>query len=203
MIESNSERQAPTRVSDVEPSHLSRYVFASKYLLPEHTVLDAPCGAGYGSNCMADEALCRVYGIDISPDAIGHAKEFFSSPAISFHVSDMQEIGKLFGGSPVFDYVISFEGIEHIEKAEEFLRGAGKLLLPEGKLIISTPRKPHGSPFHVREYSLEEYKELLGGHFRIDRMFGQVYTDIFDMAERKVNPNDYKKFNFIAECSRK
>jgi hypothetical protein len=34
-------------------------------------------------------------------------------------------------------------------------------------------------------------------------MFGQIYTDIFDMEERKENPEDYHRFNFIALCKAK
>jgi 2-polyprenyl-3-methyl-5-hydroxy-6-metoxy-1,4-benzoquinol methylase len=113
----------------------------------------------------------------------------------------MEKLGEALPADASFDAIISFEGIEHIKNAKAFLAGAKKLLKKGGKLIISTPRKPHGSPYHLREYSLDEFSAILETEFVIEGMFGQIYTDIFELAKRTVNPGDYKKFNFIAICT--
>ncbi|MBP6942668.1 MAG: class I SAM-dependent methyltransferase [Candidatus Buchananbacteria bacterium] len=199
MIVSDKERQAPLTVQEAEPSHLARYQFALSFVKNTDRVLDVPCGSGYGTNLLATKAKTAT-GIDIHPGAIQHAQEFFAAQNINFLVADMQTIEASFSTQGTFDLITSFEGIEHIEKQEEFLAGISKLLTDDGYLIISTPRKPHGSPYHTVEFSLEAFKEILSKNFVIEKMFGQIYTDIFDLATRAENPADYHRFNFIALC---
>ncbi len=199
MIKSNKERQAPTLIEESEPSHLARYKFALNFLNQSDTVLDIPCGSGYGSKLLASKKI-KIFGVDIDYGAIKHAQEFFNSENISFLVGDMENLKKRFPHNDYFDIIISFEGIEHIKHPELFLEEIVRVLKPSGKFIISTPRKPHGSPYHTIEYSLREFKSLLSSRFVVNQMFGQIYTDIFDLSKRKENPYDYKRFNFIAIC---
>jgi 2-polyprenyl-3-methyl-5-hydroxy-6-metoxy-1,4-benzoquinol methylase len=145
----------------------------------------------------------NVTGIDIHPGAIQHAEEFFSNENINFQVADMQNLENYFLNDKKFDLIVSFEGIEHINEQEKFLKDILKLLSPNGYFIISTPRKPHGSPYHTVEFSLESFEEILAKNFIIEKMFGQIYTDIFDMQVRKENPENYHRFNFIALCKPK
>lgn len=200
MIYSDAERQAPISLKDAEPSHLARYNFSLKYLSKDDIVLDAPCGGGYGTNLLSFGAK-KVYGIDIFPGAIKHAEEFFKNKKSKFIVGDIQNMKKKFTGKQ-FDKLISFEGIEHLKNPEKFLLEAKRVLKKDGQLIISTPRKPHGSPYHIYEFTLEEFVVLLSKYFTIEKMFGQIYTDIFDLNKRKENPNNYKKFNFIVICKK-
>jgi len=200
MIESDKERQAPKKIEETEPSHLARYNFALGFIEEDDIVLDAPCGSGYGSLLLTNKSK-KVYGIDLSSPAIDHANEFFSCDNNCFFVCDVQDM-KMFKDE-YFDVVVSFEGIEHLKDPNKFLKEIKRILKPEGKLIISTPRKPHGSPFHITEFSLDEFKKLLSKYFNINEMYGQIHTDIFDLEERNVNPNDYPHFNFIGICSPK
>ncbi len=45
--------------------------------------------------------------------------------------------------SATFDYVLSREGIEHLENQASFLRECGRVLKPGGKLILTTPNVMH------------------------------------------------------------
>jgi len=197
MIESDKERQAPKKLEDAEPSHLARYRFALDFIEEDDIVLDAPSGSGYGSLLLTEKSN-KVYGIDIFPAAIEHANELFSNNNNCFFVCDMQNMS-IFKDA-YFDVVVSFEGIEHIKDPELFLQEVKRILKPEGRLIISTPRKPHGSPFYIIEFSLEEYKKILLKYFKIQAMYGQIYTEIFDLEEKKVDPFSYNRFNYIAVC---
>lgn len=197
-MESNKERQAPETLEDAEASHLARYQFALSYIDSESNVLDIPCGSGYGTKLLATKARV-VCGVDISLEAIQHGQQFFNDPKITFLQGDMERLDALHLGKK-WDVIVSFEGIEHIRATKAFLSQIKELLSQKGILIISTPRKPHGSPHHIIEYSLEEYTDLLSDFFTIDAMFGQIYTDIFNMKLRKENPHAYPKFNFIAVC---
>ncbi len=197
MIESDKERQAPKRLEDAEPSHLARYRFALDFIDEDDVVLDTPCGSGYGSLLLTEKSK-KVYGIDIFPPAIEHANELFSNENNCFFVCDMQDMS-MFKDS-YFDVIVSFEGIEHIKDPDKFLQEVKRVLKPEGRLIISTPRKPHGSPFHIIEFSLEEYRRILSKYFKIQGMYGQIYTEIFDLEVKVVDPFSYNRFNYIAVC---
>ncbi|HAL95839.1 MAG TPA: hypothetical protein DCP55_07945, partial [Chitinophagaceae bacterium] len=82
------------------------------------------------------------------------------------------------------DLFISFETVEHIREDLSFIKEAARVLKPDGTFICSTPNRivsnPGASltdkpwnPFHVREYSIEELKTLLGHYFKIEECFGQ------------------------------
>ncbi len=199
MIHTDKERQAPTKIEDAEPSHLARYTFAIQFIKNTDNVLDIPCGGGYGVGHLAIKSK-KVVGVDIFDEAIQHSKEFFQKENTEFIVADMENLEKSFNYENKFDLVTSFEGIEHIAKQESFLENVSNILKDDGLFIISTPRKPHGSPYHKIEHSLESFKELLSKQFVIEKMYGQIYTDIFDLSTRKENPDDYHRFNFIAVC---
>ena len=199
MIESNKERQAPKIIEEAEPSHLIRYKFALNFITNNDIVLDAPCGSGYGTGLLSVNAL-KVYGIDIFKGAIDHAKELFLKNNNSFDVCDVQNLSLKFKDNDFFDKIISFEGIEHIKFPDDFLKEVKRTLKKNGLFIISTPRKPHGSPYHIIEFSLDEFKSILSKYFVIEDIYGQIYTDIFNLKEKDVDPFSYKRFNYIAIC---
>lgn len=63
-----------------------------------------------------------------------------------------------------FDCVVSFQVIEHIKRDKEFVREVHRVLKKGGKFIVSTPNKPMSltrNPWHVREYTAEQFGELL------------------------------------------
>ena len=67
-----------------------------------------------------------------------------------------------------FDYVISFQVIEHIKRDKDFVREVSRVLRKGGEFIVSTPNAPMSltrNPWHVREYNAEELKSLLAQHF--------------------------------------
>ncbi len=58
--------------------------------------------------------------------------------------------------------------IEHIERDAEFVREVSRVLRDGGRFIVSTPNAPMSltrNPWHVREYTAEELRELLLRHF--------------------------------------
>lgn len=65
-----------------------------------------------------------------------------------------------------FDYVVSFQVIEHIRRDRAFVEEVRRVLKPGGRFIVSTPNKPMSltrNPWHVREYTAEELRALLAG----------------------------------------
>lgn len=75
--EFTGERVIPDRVDpNLWNEHMARYAFASR-LSRNRRVLDAGCGAGYGTAELA-YAATSVTGMDISSDALAFAREHFS-----------------------------------------------------------------------------------------------------------------------------
>ena len=74
-----------------------------------------------------------------------------------------------------FDYVISFQVIEHIKQDKEFVKEVWRVLKKGGRFIVSTPNAPMSltrNPWHVREYTGEELQALLGREFSQVEMYG-------------------------------
>src|SRR5436305_9149732 len=67
---------------DLMNEHLARYAFAARLARGKH-VLDAGCGAGYGSAELAKTAAW-VLGTDQSADAVSFARENYRSPNLHF-----------------------------------------------------------------------------------------------------------------------
>lgn len=179
MTERSIERINPTR-SNLEdfflefPDHLQRYEFALTMITPAMAVADIACGVGYGSWLMAQHAAC-VVGIDISDEALSHAKIHFNADNIQFvHNNQFTQFAE-------FDLVVSFETIEHLNEVDgdRFLQKIRASLRKNGKLIISTPINRSGKKINVNEYHLREYDEiefmnkLVKNGFTIIDMYGQ------------------------------
>ncbi len=62
--------------------YLHRYAMAKDFAAGK-IVLDIACGEGYGSAVLAGVAA-HVYGVDIAPDAIAHAKAKYQRPNVEF-----------------------------------------------------------------------------------------------------------------------
>jgi len=167
-LEFTGERLVPAVLKETDETyqeHIERYKFASQFVKGMN-VLDASCGAGYGSKMLAQTAK-QVHGIDISPETISYASERYAGANIHYEVMDIKELRF---PSNHFDAVVSFETIEHVAFQKEFLDEVRRVLKPGGLLILSTPniettckgKKVH-TPFHVKELTLKELLELVQG----------------------------------------
>lgn len=72
-----------------------------------------------------------------------------------------------------FDCVVSFQVIEHIKRDRAFVDEVRRVLKPGGKFIVSTPNRPMSltrNPWHVREYTAEEFSALLGDFSAVEAL---------------------------------
>jgi SAM-dependent methyltransferase len=162
LAEFTGERVIPGRVDvDLLNEHLARYAFAAR-LARGKRVLDAGCGAGYGSAELAQAAL-SVVGVDRAPEAVDFARTNYRFPNLRFERASCAALPHPDGA---FDLVVAFEVIEHLEDWRGFLEEARRVLAPTGQFMVSTPnrlyyaesRGPGGAnPFHVHEFAFEEF----------------------------------------------
>lgn len=121
-------------------------------------VLEIGTGSGYGVEVIAP-----------------HAEEFVTLDKFRCEVELPPHVKQLTATVPPlpfaneeFDCVISFQVIEHIKKDDVLIREIARVLKPGGVMILSTPNRLMSltrNPWHIREYSAEEFYRLMAPHF--------------------------------------
>lgn len=174
-LEFTGERFTPECVREMAYEHWHRYAWAAE-LVAGREVLDAACGEGYGSHLLAARAK-SVTGLDVSEDAVSHARERYCRDNLRFARGDATQLPY---ADDSFDVVVSFETLEHLDAQEALLAEFRRVLRPDGFLVISSPdRKAYSdetgydNPFHVRELYRDELETLVSNAFPAFRLFGQ------------------------------
>jgi len=164
----------------IEKDHKERYAFASKFV-QNAVILDIACGVGYGSLFLLEGGALSYTGVDINEQAISYAINNYSNSKSIFQVGDILTFSK-----GLYDCIVCFETIEHIQYYDKAIGNLYKLLKKDGKLIISSPNRHVTSPradglsdlpankFHFQEFIPEELIEILrtNGFYNIE-IFGQ------------------------------
>jgi SAM-dependent methyltransferase len=176
LAEFTGERLIPGEVdSDLFNEHVARYTFAARFAHGKR-VLDAGCGAGYGSAELAKTARA-VYGADVSAEAIHYARDHYRLPNLQF---EQASCVRLPHPDASFDLVIAFEVIEHLEEWRKFLLEVKRVLSASGQFVVSTPNKLYyaesrrqagPNPFHVHEFEFTEFRHDLTAAFPHVAMF--------------------------------
>jgi SAM-dependent methyltransferase len=138
-------------------------------------VADLACGEGYGSALLAGNAA-EVIGVDANPDAFDHARARYQRGNLRFERGLVEEFDE-----PV-DAVVFLQTIEHIHEPERLLERIARIA---PVAYISTPNRltlaPPGAeksdnPWHIREYDVREYRELLEPHFSEVELIGVFHA---------------------------
>jgi len=156
----------------IEAEHQARYQWAAA-AVRGRTVLDAGCGAGYGTVILANAGAQRAIGVDLSAHAIADARALDPPTAVDYSVADLHDLPF---ESQAFDVVVCFEAIEHMHDVEGAIDEFQRVLRPDGLLLISSPNRgiyPGGNPYHLNELTSEELEETLARRFESVEVFRQ------------------------------
>ena len=158
LVQNKLERINANRTDLFKPSqtdfHKNRYEFACSYV-KNPTVLDV------------------VFGLDVDHGAVDYANRTYAKPKLGFLEGTIVDMPFRDG---LFDVVVSFETIEHVEDEAAQLREVFRVLKPSGLYILSTPNDwgtDEKAPFHVRSYTLESLRTSIEHFFRIESIYNQ------------------------------
>jgi SAM-dependent methyltransferase len=147
--------------------HLAVYEWIAERVAGKR-VVDLACGEGYGTAVLGRRAA-EVVGVDANPEAHEHARRRYVAPDLRFERSLVEDYAE------PRDAIVFLQTIEHIHEPGPLLEGFAATAPVS---YVSTPNRltlaPAGAdksdnPWHLREYTASEYRELLAPHFaRID-----------------------------------
>ncbi|MEK7728378.1 MAG: class I SAM-dependent methyltransferase [candidate division KSB1 bacterium] len=152
------------------------YEFAAQYA-KQRFVLDVGCGTGYGCKLLAETAAF-VCGIDYDDQALRYCRRHFAAK----NIAHAQMNAAALGLHRAFDLAVSFQVIEHVTDAHQFVEQIKRVVKPEGKIIIGTLNVPrekqmeHGNPFHQSEMDYAQFSGLMRAHFSEFEVVGVAYA---------------------------
>lgn len=161
------------------------YIRASEMLSGK--VLEIGTGSGYGIKYIAP-----VVSEYITVDKFKPSLDFSEYQNIRFVQC---VVPPLPFEDDVFDFVVSFQVIEHIKDDDRFVKEIQRVLKPGGKFIVTTPNIKTTltrNPWHIREYTKEELARLLLSVFKDVQMLG-VYGNEKVMSYYQHNKKSVQK----------
>jgi len=139
------------------------------------TVADLACGEGYGSDVLAERAA-EVVGVDANPEAHEHARLRYRRPNLRFERTLVERFDEPRGA------IVFLQTIEHVDDPGALLARFSELA---PAAYVSTPNRltlapegaeKSGNPWHLREYTADEYLELVTPHFASVELYGLFHA---------------------------
>lgn len=131
-------------------------------------VLEIKTGAGHGVHIISPHTNSFI-----TIDSINTTIDLSLYSNVEFHKMSTPPIKGIASAS--VDYVICFQMIERVKRDFELMKEINRVLRPAGRLIISTPNAKSSltrNPWHIREYTADEFKNLLGSFFSSVESYG-------------------------------
>ncbi len=149
---------------------IQRHLFAYNYAASRicGTVMEIGCGEGYGYDLLKDK-VDHYVGVD-KADINSSAWQSDKADFFKMKAPLLKNIP-----SNIFDFIISFQVIEHIKNDTFFLHEIHRVLKKGGKLLLSTPNKKASftrNPWHVREYEAAELAGKITPLFSSTEVYG-------------------------------
>jgi SAM-dependent methyltransferase len=162
--------------------HLAVYRWIAERCAGLH-VVDMACGEGYGTDVLASRAA-QVTGVDANPEAYEHARAKYTRPGVRF-VRDLVETY-----SEPCDAVVFLQTVEHVEDPAPVLahfRDMARTVYvstPNVRTLAPAGAEKSGNPWHVREYTAEEFRALCGDDAELWGVFHARKLRLHELAIR-------------------
>jgi len=155
-------------------AHTQRYEWLSPQVR-NMKCLDDGCGSGYGTHYLAQNGAESIIGIDLSNAAIKFANKHHKTSNCRF--KQMNSLDLQFKDNS-FEAVLSFDVLEHIPQESQhiFISEIARVLNKEGTAYIGCPNSAlscENNPFHEKELTVKEFKQLLEASFKEVTILGQ------------------------------
>ena len=148
------------------------------------SILNLGCGCGFQDKQMAGYSFVEsIRGLDYSPKSVEMANARYAHPIVQREVADFSE----FKSGTLYDLVVSFQVIEHLEEPESLIRLSRDCCKPGGHVAVFTPNRlrPYNrkrlaagkeiefeDPMHSVEFTLDELEALgVKNGLRVRRSF--------------------------------
>lgn len=165
---STAERVSATDHSDNYVLQRSIFAYLEAAKLVKGTVLEIGTGSGYGVKYIAPKVQKFV-----TVDKFRCDVDFTVYPNVEFKQMTVPPFSGL--NDNTFDFVVTFQVIEHIVNDNLYVKEIARVLKPGGKLIVTTPNRKMSlsrNPWHIREYKPLELTELLKKDFKNTEKLG-------------------------------
>ena len=162
-------------------------------------ILEIGCGEGRGVEILHN--ISQNYtGVDKINSAIKKLKEKYPSETYQFYCDNVPPIKRF--EREIFDTVIAFQVIEHIQDDVFFLKEIYRILKPGGICLLTTPnikKSLSRNPWHVREYTANQLLNLakqifphidlwgVGGNYKVWKYY----------EENKISVQRIMKWDFL------
>lgn len=183
-------------------SLISNYSSNTNNSFEGRRVLDIGSGEGFGSYYFYLKGA-NVFGLDLAPEVVGYSNKKYGTKNLEFILGDATELPF---EDESFDYVAGMDLIEHVEDVDKLCSEVKRVLKPGGFAYMLTPnylinlvRRGCMYPFHVQEFSIKTFTELINYHFPESFYFTEDSSYLMSVGET-FRSNDYKNIsigNFV------
>ena len=189
--------------------HLSKFERVLDYLPRRggQSLLDVGCFAGTFLSMADPQRFSRQVGVDVLPAQIAYARAHHGAPFRRFQ--HVQSITHLLNLHERFDCVTVIEVIEHLTSGEirALLRQVARLLVPGGKLVLTTPNYLSAWPVlerilnRVGDVSYEEQHITRFTFFDLERRLAEIHPPLCSDFELDVKTTTHFVTPFLAGLS--
>ena len=186
--------------------HLSKFERVLDYLPHRagQSLLDVGCFAGTFLSMASPRRFSRQLGVDVLPAQIDYARAHYGTPFRRFqHVPSITHLRDL---DERFDCVTVIEVVEHLtpDEIRTLLHHLGRLLVPGGKLVLTTPNYLSAWPIlerilnRVGDVNYEEQHITRFTFFDVERRLAEIHPPLRSEFELDLKTTTHFVTPFLA-----